>query len=29
MQDVFIAEGTIQKQYANERLLPGHYSHFR
>jgi len=25
MEDLFIAEATIQKQRVNERHLPGHY----
>jgi len=29
MKNVLIAEATIQKQHANKRHLPGHYSHFR
>jgi len=29
MKNLFMAEGTIQKQNVNERHLPEHYSHFR
>jgi len=29
IEDLFIAEVTIQEQHVNETHLPVHYSHFR